>query len=179
MRNGIKQMGATVASWTLMAAVLWVGFSGVSLAADPKPKTVVNTTASSNDPLTTALTVEINLMQMQANAENPEVPSNGLQATLQQHFPTSLGSGSDWQTVTTQSPQVDQHCCRYDDQSTLGSLALVKTFDFEGLCSLIDKRANSIRVVGVVTVTNAQKGTKDKPFLGRSISMANPCKQPS
>jgi hypothetical protein len=115
---------------------------------------------------------------MQANAENPDVPSNGLQATLQQHYPTSLGFGSDWKPVTTQSPVVVTPCCDYADQSVLGSLAEVKTFDFEGLCGLIDPRANSIRVVALVTVTNAQKGNP-KTFLGRSISMANPCKQSS
>ena len=159
---------------SVMAVALF-GFAGLGLAGgpfDPAVKTVVETTLSTN-----TLTVTVDLMQMLDGAAQPVVPGNGVTIWVEQHFPQSSGLSSGWPKVlgSDVTPPVGQPCCTLD--SSLGSIVGVTTYDYETFCNnstfSIDPTANAIRAVAVVNVTNAKNKTG---FLGRSVSIPNPCK---
>ena len=160
---------------SVMAVALF-GFAGLGLAGgpfDPAVKTVVETTLSTN-----TLTVTVDLMQMLDGAAQPVVAEGGVKLWVEQHYPQSSSFPSGWPKVsgTDVSPSVAQSCCTFENPS-LGSIVGVTTYDYENLCNnltfTIDPNANAIRAVAVVNVTNAKNKTG---FLGRSVSIPNPCK---
>ena len=160
-------------------AVALFGFAGLGLAGgplDPRVKTVVTTTQDVDSSGVPKLLVEVELMQMLEGGASPVVPAGGVKLVLEQHWPNSVNQ-SGWQTVGTErSPIVLPDCqdgCNLG--SELGSSVDVTSDEYYPLCTNIDPKANAIRAVAVVTVSNAQAG-KPKNFLGRSVSIANPCK---
>ena len=176
-------MGTSTMRVMGVAAVMAVavfGFAGLGLAGgplDPRVKTVVTTTQDVDSSGVPKLLVEVELMQMLEGGASPVVPPGGVKLVLEQHWPNSVNP-SGWVTVqgSERSPTVLPDCldgCNLG--SELGSRVDVADNDYNPLCTNIDAKANAIRAVAVVTVSNAQAG-KPKNFLGRSVSIANPCK---
>jgi len=177
-------------------AVALFGFAELGLAGgpqDPAVKTVVETFfCTSTDSTCTAgtLTVEVELMKEAVPSGDPEVHSDGLKVYLEQHWPRSVNSKG-WMQIgnTDKTPNVTPTCCFFETSSPIGTTVPVTTessIDYIDLCTLntttegglvvlaVDPTANAIRAVAVVTVTNAQ--AKKQNFLGRSVSIPNPCK---
>lgn len=185
MRYSHPAVGAKSLGLMAICALVSFGLAPVSEAADPKPKTVVTTTSSKDaNTGSVTLTADVGLMQMKEGAPHPSVLETGLRIWIEQHVPTSVSGSSLWTKleIAPTTVTVEPSCCIYGGSSptlALGSLADVAIADYLALCATeaIAPTANSIRVVAAVTVTNAQKGNISKEFLGRSVSMPNPCKQ--
>lgn len=183
MRYSQPRVGAKSLGLMAICALVSFGFATVSEAApDAKPKPVVTTSFGSG-----SLSVEVNLQQMKDYAPHPTVLASGLQISIEQHIPTSISGSPTWTTQLTlpfdsESTKVPQPCCLYNGNpapAPLGTLADVAIVEIGAgnFCSAaqISSAANSIRAVAVVKVQNGYKGW-EKTFLGRSISMPNPCK---
>jgi hypothetical protein len=173
-------------------AVALFGFAGLGLAGgpfDPNVKTVV--TMFDFDANTGTLSVDVGLEKVDPTVESaaPVVPAEGVTLSLWQHFPQS-STPNRWQEVpgtrVTSSQSgllvVTQDCqtgCILDN----GLFDLLNApYSYKSLCALtnsvdgsnsVDLNANAIRAVAVVNVTNAKNKTG---FLGRSVSIPNPCK---
>ena len=173
---------------SVMAVALF-GFAGLGLAGgpfDPAVKTVVETffcTSTDSNCTVGTLTVEVSLSKEADPSADPVV--TGLTVYLEQHWPRSVNSNG-WLPIdsTVMAPTVTQPCCPFGTSSPIGTTVPVTTdlpIDYTGLCTLttdagglaVDPTANAIRAVAVVTVTNAKNKTG---FLGRSVSIPNPCK---
>ena len=179
---------------SVMAVALF-GFAGLGLAGgpfDPAVKTVVETffcTSTDSNCTVGTLTVEVSLSKEADPSADPVV--TGLTVYLEQHWPRSVNNKG-WEQIgnTGMTPNVTvttpptPPCCPFGTSSPIGTTVPVTTdlpIDYTGLCTLttdagglaVDPTANAIRAVAVVTVTNAKNKTG---FLGRSVSIPNPCK---
>ena len=184
---------------SVMAVALF-GFAGLGLAGgpfDPAVKTVVETffcTSTDSNCTVGTLTVEVSLSKEADPSADPVV--TGLTVYLEQHWPRSVNNKG-WEQIgnTGMTPNVTvttpptPPCCPFGTSSPIGTTVPVTTessIDYIDLCTLntttegglvvlaVDPTANAIRAVAVVTVTNAQ--AKKQNFLGRSVSIPNPCK---
>jgi len=181
-------------------AVALFGFAELGLAGgpqDPAVKTVVETFfCTSTDSTCTAgtLTVEVSLSKEADPSAEPAVAETvavagsnvvpALKVYLEQHWPRSVNSNG-WLPIdsTVMAPTVTQPCCPFGTSSSIGTTVSVTTdqpIEYTDLCTpntagvlAVDPTANAIRAVAVVNVTNAKNKTG---FLGRSVSIPNPCK---
>jgi len=167
---------------SVMAVALF-GFAGLGLAGgpfDPAVKTVVETffcTSTDSNCTVGTLTVEVSLSKEADPSADPVV--TGLTVYLEQHWPRSVNSNG-WlpidNTLMTPNVTVTPPCCPFGTSSPIGTTVPATNdlpIDYTGLCNIVDPTANAIRAVAVVNVTNAKNKTG---FLGRSVSIPNPCK---